>query len=85
MIQKSSVLHPGKPDEEVFDADDKQQLGEFVDVVGGDYDERIMLAENNLHELKRQVVRAEHELRRLKNHRAALTTFSKKHKIGEEK
>ena len=85
MIQTSSVLHPSKSDEEVFDEHDKAQLSDFVTTAGGDYDKRIAEAESKLHEAKRQVVRAEHELKRLKNHRGALTKFSEKHNLKEEK
>lgn len=81
MIQTSSVLHPNN---EEFDANDKAQLREFVDSGGEDYDKLITAAENNLHEAKRHVTRAEHELRRLKNHRDALIRFSKKHKLEEK-
>lgn len=84
MIQTSSVLHPGTPEEEVFDAQDKKQLREFVNVAASDYDQRIPEVENRLHELKRQLVRAEHELKRLLNHRRALTTFSDKHELTKE-
>ena len=84
MIQTSSVLHPGTPDEEVFDAKDKKELREFVDVAASDYDQRIPEAEQKVHELKRQLVRAEHELKRLLNHRRALTTFSDKHELTKE-
>ncbi len=85
MIQTSSVLHPGKPGEEVFDEEDKAQLSNFVTTASSDYDKLIAEAESKLHEAKRQVVRAEHELKRLKNHQGALTKFSEKHNLKEEK
>ncbi len=84
MGKTSRVLHPKKPAEEHFNTEEKQQLQEFVSVAADDYDERIPLVEHRLNELKRQVVRAEHELKRLKNHRGALATFSTKHELTEK-
>ena len=81
MIQKTSVLHT---DKEEFDAEDKKQLREFIDSGEEDYARLVASADHKLQEAKRQVVRAEHELKRLKNHRGALTTFSTKHKLQME-
>ena len=82
MIQKTSVLHTK---EETFDAEDKKQLREFIDSGGEDYARLVATADHKLQEAKRQVVRAEHELKRLKNHQGALKKFSEKHNLKEEK
>ncbi len=82
MIQKTSVLHT---DKETFDAEDKKQLREFIDSGEEDYARLVASADHKLQEAKRQVVRAEHELKRLKNHRSALSKFSEKHNLKEEK
>lgn len=81
MIQKTSVLHT---DKEVFGVEDKKQLREFIDSGDEDYARLVASADHKLQEAKRQVVRAEHELKRLKNHRGALTAFSIKHKLQTE-
>ena len=81
MIQKTSVLHT---DKEEFDAEDKKQLREFIDSGEEDYARLVASADHKLQEAKRQVVRAEHELKRLKNHRSALSKFSEKHNLKEE-